>query len=141
MRSDFDPYRVLVCGGRTYDHAWRVYEALELIWRFHNCKFVVIEGGASGADHAAYVWANDHAQNGVEHSPYPADWRKHGKSAGMIRNLEMLEHGRPDLVIAFPGGRGTRNMVSLARNANVSVCYGEDLESIKDHLESLSHAA
>ena len=38
-----------------------------------------------------------------------------------MRNREMLERGRPDLVIAFPGGPGTANMVKLAREAGIEV--------------------
>jgi len=52
---------------------------------------------------------------------YPALWEVHGKSAGFIRNKLMLEDGQPELVIAFPGGRGTSNMVSLAESAGVEV--------------------
>lgn len=141
MRPDSHSYRVLVCGGRKYERGWRVYEALELIWRFHNYELVVIEGGATGADHAARVWARDYIQQGVENISFPADWAKYQKAAGSIRNREMLENGMPDLVIAFPGGRGTRNMMSIARMANVPVCYGEDLESIQAHLQRETDAA
>ena len=34
---------------------------------------------------------------------------------------QMLEEGKPDLVVAFPGGRGTENMKKLAREAGVEV--------------------
>jgi hypothetical protein len=33
----------------------------------------------------------------------------------------MLEEGKPDLVVAFPGGTGTANMVKQARAAGVEV--------------------
>ena len=39
----------------------------------------------------------------------------------MIRNRRMLEEGRPDLVIAFPGGKGTANMVRIALQAGIQV--------------------
>lgn len=51
----------------------------------------------------------------------PADWATYGKRAGMLRNAAMLELHKPDLVVAFRGGRGTANMVSLARKARVKV--------------------
>lgn len=79
---------------------------------------VIIQGGAKGADAAAHDWA---VCNWVPMEEYPADWGKHGKRAGYIRNVEMLEKGKPDLVLAFPGGKGTEMMVKLAVAAGVPV--------------------
>lgn len=47
--------------------------------------------------------------------------RLEGKAAGPIRNQRMLDDGKPDRVLAFPGGRGTANMVKLAKAAGVPV--------------------
>ena len=44
-----------------------------------------------------------------------------GRKAGPIRNQRMLDEGKPDLVVAFPGGKGTNGMIDLARNAGVRV--------------------
>lgn len=52
---------------------------------------------------------------------YHADWNAHGRSAGPIRNAKMLAEGKPDLVVAFPGGKGTAHMVGIARKAGVPV--------------------
>jgi hypothetical protein len=57
----------------------------------------------------------------IEVEVYRADWAKHGRSAGPIRNQRMLSDGKPDKVMAFPGGRGTRGMIALARAAGVEV--------------------
>lgn len=37
-----------------------------------------------------------------------------------VRNRQMLEH-EPDLVIAFPGGKGTADMIRVARKAGQKV--------------------
>jgi hypothetical protein len=58
---------------------------------------------------------------GVPVSAHPADWFSHGKAAGPIRNQEMLAMEAPALVVAFPGGRGTADMVRRARKAGVDV--------------------
>lgn len=58
---------------------------------------------------------------GIPETAYPADWRRDGKSAGYRRNRRMLSEGRPDLVIAFPGGPGTAHMVEIAEKAGVPV--------------------
>lgn len=77
----------------------------------------IIEGGATGADTIAGWWAG---VNQVTRTTVPANWKKHGKSAGPIRNQAMLAL-RPDLVIAFPGGKGTKQMTGIARDGLVRV--------------------
>jgi hypothetical protein len=99
-----------VCGGRTYS-------AREFMWRrldrIHAWRGVthVIHGAAPGADTLAKEWA---AARGIAVTGWPADWPKHGKAAGPIRNRAMLYEGKPDICAAFPGGRGTRDMLEQA---------------------------
>ena len=78
----------------------------------------VISGHASGADQMAEMWADE---NRIPLSIDPADWSRHGKSAGPIRNQQMLDEGKPDLVVAFPGGAGTADMVRRAERASIAV--------------------
>lgn len=109
--------RVLVCGGRNYADSARMAAVLA---RLHG-KYpidVVIHGAARGADELAGRWA---ASNGIACDAYLADWDRHGKSAGMIRNTTMLREGKPDCVVAFPGGAGTAHMVRISRAAGLSV--------------------
>jgi hypothetical protein len=83
---------------------------------FPSCA--IIHGGASGADKAADEWAIINL-TGLE--VFPADWEKHGKSAGSIRNQKMLHEGKPDIVVAFPGGAETADMVRKAKRTGVPV--------------------
>jgi hypothetical protein len=76
----------------------------------------VIAGGASGADTLAEEWAKAQA---IPCNVYHADWAKHVRAAGPMRNQQMLDEGRPTLVVAFPGGRGTADMVRRAREAGI----------------------
>ncbi|WP_062560385.1 DUF2493 domain-containing protein [Paracoccus aminovorans] len=108
--------RVIVCGGRDYDDRNGLFEAMD---RLHK-KFGitrVIQGGATGADRLAYEWA---ASRMIAVENVPADWKKHGRAAGPIRNRAMLDL-KPAFVIAFPGGRGTADMTRQAREARVPV--------------------
>lgn len=105
--------KVLVCGGRDFTDEQLLEEALS--------KFkidFIIDGGAKGADYLAYMYAIKHS---IKHESFPADWEEFGKAAGHIRNQQMLDEGKPDLVIAFPGGKGTANMISRAEAAGVEV--------------------
>lgn len=106
---------ILVCGGRDFDDAaFLSYVML----RTFNTGDTLIEGGAKGADLLAKRWAR---LNNIEVKTFEADWDTYGKRAGFIRNTKMLVEGKPDLVVAFQGGRGTDMMVGLAKNAGVEV--------------------
>ncbi len=112
--------RVLVCGGRDYDDHERVYAVLDFIAAEAEDSLdpvdTVIQGAASGADHLASCWATARK---VKVEGYRADWHNLGAAAGPIRNQKMLAEGRPDLVVAFPGGRGTADMVRRAKAAGI----------------------
>ena len=103
--------RYLICGGRDFADPVMMSRALASLI-LHPKDAVVIHGDARGADRMAATWAENH---GAKVEPYPADWVRHGKAAGPIRNRYMLMDGRPDVVIAFPGGPGTADMVKQAR--------------------------
>ena len=109
--------RVLVCGGRDFEPEYRLVAALSVLHGQYNFS-VLIEGDARGADRMAGAWADD---NGVQKETYQADWKRFGRGAGYVRNRQMLDEGRPELVIAFPGGRGTRMMIELAKEAGINV--------------------
>lgn len=109
--------RVLVCGGRDFTDKAALYRALDAVHRKHGITDL-IEGEAPGADSLAREWALE-AQ--VCLLPFPADWKTHGRAAGPIRNARMLAEGKPDAVVAFPGGRGTADMVRQAKEAGIPV--------------------
>jgi hypothetical protein len=111
------PQRILVCGGRDFSDRFLLFDVLD---NFHGDDPVsaVIEGEAQGADLLARRWAETRK---VPIFAFPADWHRYGKKAGPIRNRQMLTEGTPDLVIAFPGGVGTRDMILQAQRARVPI--------------------
>ncbi len=118
--------RILVCGGRNFDDSTLVFATLDALFPSTDdietwlppSDTVIIHGGARGADLLGDSWA---VTNWVRIEEYRADWEKYGKSAGYIRNKQMLVEGKPDLVIAFPGGKGTAMMVKIAKDAGIEV--------------------
>ena len=116
--------RVLVCGGRNYDDSAFVFWALDSL---HARKPIelIIHGGAQGSDTFAEQWS---LSREVTHFCVPADWHRYGSRAGSIRNKQMLDFGKPDLVVAFTGGNGTRDMTSQAVIGNVRVLFAEKLK-------------
>lgn len=111
---------IIVCGGRDYANRDIVFGALTAIWMVN--KFKTLHHGAcqTGADRLAHDWCVKFHGFCVE-KPWPANWIAFDKAAGPIRNREMLIGARPDLVVAFPGGKGTANMIALATAAGVPV--------------------
>jgi len=107
--------KVLVCGGRAFIDRGLLSSVLD---RYDIGDLCIIAGGASGADLLAGEWA---ARRGVCHIAVKANWDRHGKSAGPLRNTWMLQFCEPDLVIAFEGGRGTADMVRQAEAFGVQV--------------------
>ncbi len=109
--------KVLVCGGRDFNNAPLLKQALDAVHSKQNIS-TIISGMAKGADTLAVHWANF---MGIPVDKYPADWNTYKKSAGMIRNRQMLVEGKPDLVVAFRGGDGTENMITQALKAGIPV--------------------
>ena len=115
--------RILVCGGRDFKDQHKVNLVLDGLQMKHNHIFI-IEGGAIGADRLAQNWAKEiHGiiPEFVNYKTFKADWGTHGKAAGPIRNQQMIDEGKPDLVVAFPGGAGTADMVRRAKKAGIEV--------------------
>lgn len=126
---------ILVCGTRKIDPKkayFLVRDALDKIiiergWITESDEYgnflpevKIIAGAAKGIDTAAVNYA---VVNWQVFEEFPADWDKYGKSAGRIRNQQMLDEGKPDLVVAFPGPEsiGTWDMIRRAKKAGVEV--------------------
>lgn len=140
--------RVLVCGGRDFgdisqlkNKATSLYKLrkqeydfiIETLDQFarENSKFYradqenwlpydieIISGAARGVDSVAAQWAK---VKYCKLREFPADWDQFKQNAGWIRNKQMLEEGNPDLVLAFPGGKGTKDMKKQAQREGVQV--------------------
>ena len=121
---------ILVCGGREFDDWGLLSSTLDKLcldrgWVREPDEYgnwlpdvTVVHGGAKGADSLATDWA---VINWCYLTIHKADWENLGKAAGPVRNKKMLEQSEPDIVVAFPGGKGTANMIKLAKEAGVEV--------------------
>jgi hypothetical protein len=86
-------------------------------------KIEIIEGGAKGADTLAHQWATEHKR--PVHT-FKANWEEYGKRAGFIRNKQMLDEGKPHVVLAFFSdshnkSKGTAMMIKLAKKSGIEV--------------------
>lgn len=109
--------RIIVCGGLDYQHEHTVNAILTKIKEKYP-DLAIIEGGARGADRLARQWAD---KNDVICYTERADWETYGKRAGWMRNQRMIDRFKPQAVVAFPGNKGTRDMVRRAHEAGIPV--------------------
>ena len=118
---DDPPRLILVCGSREWtDRSMIRLRLATLLPKDPGAdEPTIIHGAARGADSIAGEIAQ---QLGFWVESYPADWKRHGKRAGPIRNREMLDKV-PDLVIAFVRGesRGTWDCVHEAEARGIPV--------------------
>lgn len=119
----------VICGGRGFADTGMFNAAMGDLVRYRGVPGRIVHGACrqkelngeceyDGADGLADKWAK---RFGIDVQPEPADWDTHGKSAGPIRNQTMLNKYKPIFVVAFPGGRGTADMVAKARRAEIDV--------------------
>lgn len=110
--------KVVVTGGRYYSDRGAVYWFLDLIDQEYGVS-VLIHGDAKGADTLCKEWAEKRGKQAIA---YPADWKRHGRyKAGFIRNQTMIDEGKPDLLVAFPGRNGTADMKARSGEAGLTI--------------------
>lgn len=114
--------RVLICGDRNWDNPSIMDVVINGLYGFFYEGLHIIEGEANGADKMSAEIASVLLPEANIHR-YPAEWDKYGRGAGPVRNKQMLEEGKPDLVIAFhndiQNSKGTKNMLEQAAKAEV----------------------
>lgn len=105
--------KTIVAGSRSFDD----YGLLKSVCDEFDITEVV-SGTARGADRLGERYARE---NNIYVKRYPANWDKHGKAAGYIRNKEMAKYA--DRLIAFWDfkSKGTRHMIDLAEKENLEI--------------------
>jgi hypothetical protein len=131
-------FRVVVTGSRQWPDPATVHAELDRQLAEHPFLVVVHGDCPRGADRQARDWCREHAETAEER--HPADWHRHGRAAGTIRNQQMIDSGA-DLVLGFPtaASRGTLHCLTAARRAGIPVrvvpvpearqCDGQPAES------------
>jgi hypothetical protein len=129
--------RILVTGSRDWWDRKSVWDPLGHTLARYGRVLVIHGDCPGGADLFTRQWAEAHRDQGADQDPHPADWAKHNKKAGPIRNGEMVEEGA-DMALVFanpcrtrkpwcpPGvhpSHGTADCVEKARAADIPVYF------------------
>ena len=124
--------RILVTGSREWLDRRGVWRALHEQAIGTDGVTVVHGDCPTGADRYAREWCAETQLEGlpVTEERHPADWDKHGRAAGPIRNNEMVALGA-DIVLAFPLGesRGPRGCMRAADAAGIPVITYEGTDA------------
>ena len=83
-----------------------------------NNKFILVNGLATGVDALAYKIAK---ANNMKIKEFPADWDKHPRAAGPIRNAQMADYATELLAIWDHKSKGTKNMIEQMQQRNKPV--------------------
>lgn len=110
--------KLLVSGSRTITNRENVFLSIEYMVdaMLYGEDVTIIEGGANGVDALAREFAIEH---NIPYEEHPADWEKNGRSAGYIRNVEMVKEADIALIIWDGKSRGTAHMMKMCEKNGV----------------------
>jgi hypothetical protein len=105
--------KVAVIGSRSFNDYQKLKDTLSKL-----DITLIVSGGANGADKLGEQYANE---NGIPTKIFLPDWEKHGKSAGFLRNTDIINES--DLVIAFwdNNSGGTKDSIDKAEKQGKNV--------------------
>ena len=118
--SKKENFKVIIAGSRGFSNYKLLKDTCNSVLKDKKKSYniIIVSGGAKGADKAGEQYAKD---CDFDLEIYPADWKKHGKSAGFRRNEQMAEVA--DGLIAFWDGKshGTEHMIKIAEEKGIEV--------------------
>lgn len=107
--------RTIIAGSRNIFDYDLLLDAIE------NCGWEITEvvsGTAQGVDRLGEHWANE---NNIKLRRFPANWNKHGRSAGPIRNKEMANYSEALIALWDGNSCGTEHMIKEAKKCGLKI--------------------
>lgn len=108
--------KLIIAGSRDFKNAKLFSKTMQDFVEFHAVPSEIISGGCpSGADYYGERWAESHY---VQIKLFPADWNKHGKAAGPIRNQQMAAYADRALIFWDGKSKGSQSMIEEMKRLN-----------------------
>ena len=111
------PISIIVAGGRDFNDYELLKSKLDKVKK-HYGIFEVVSGKAKGADSLGERYA---LENNLPIAEFPADWDKHGKKAGFLRNADMADYADGCVVFWDGVSKGTQHMINLAKEKGIQL--------------------
>ena len=107
-----DKYVLAVSGSRHFENyeLFKIYMREKILNKYGRPK-LIIAGDCRGADSLTRRWAEE---NGIPFTQYVAEWDKYGRSAGPIRNGQLVEDCDILFAILSRESRGTLDALKKA---------------------------
>lgn len=107
--------KTILAGSRSITSVGALYDAI----RASGFEITeVVCGEARGVDAMGRWWAESHR---IPVAKFPADWDKHGRQAGYLRNVQMGNYAEALIAIWDGRSRGTRHMIDIATKNGLKV--------------------
>ena len=115
-------FKLIIAGGRDFNHPNMLFDEtriyLDELYTQIGDKVLdleIVSGRANGADKWGETFADEHY---FPKQYFPANWDKHGKAAGPIRNKEMAEYADAAIIFWDGKSRGSKNMIDNMKALN-----------------------
>lgn len=109
--------KTIIAGSRDFDDYNMLCDIVDIFHRKYKITQVV-SGKAKGVDTFGEYWAKSKM---IPIEQFPADWDKHGKAAGPIRNSYMADYAEALIAICLKESRGTLDMIRKAKEKGLVV--------------------
>ena len=109
--------KIIIAGSRDFNDYELLKSKLDKAKK-HYGEFEVVSGMARGADSLGERYARE---NSLPIAEFPADWDKHGKKAGFLRNADMADYADGCIVFWDGVSKGTQHMINLAKQKEIQL--------------------
>jgi hypothetical protein len=113
--------KVIIAGTRDFDNYELLKQKMDKILAArvrNNEEIIIVSGTARGADKLGERYARE---RGYKIERYPANWDKHGKRAGYIRNEQMAKVADACVCFWDEQSKGTKHMIDLAKQYKLAL--------------------
>lgn len=104
-----------IVGGRDYKDYINFEQLVDEYIKEIGIPQQIVSGGASGVDSMAEIYAKKH---NIPTLIFKPDWKQHGKKAGILRNIDIIDASTHVLALPTSKSIGTYDSINRAKKLN-----------------------